>query len=354
MYLCSLKLTGSSLPPALPVGLKNEVSAMIDIITSGIVEHLGQRQARFDKDIPSFLRREAETQQSLGPAAVGGAPGAYNMRSRGILGGFAGENKGTEPETEGEVKDTYPDERDRAEARAARRQKVWEARAQPKGVGFGYEWKASLEKSQEMEELKKPKEATMEDKLNEFLISGLGEEEKRALQEDLDRIRQNAIVVQPKPHTETRPARKARNIAEEAQAQRLREMQEIERRQRELFLNSGPQKGSRKARVTSEDVERKLWRDMVEEERQQELLRNSNPAEAQAQRLREAEEIALRQRELFLNSGPQKKKKKSQNSQPANSSTTALYQGNNVPVQSPAGHQANDSWDGRTRWIPRS
>ncbi len=38
MYLCNLKLTGKSLPPALPENVKNEVSSMVDIINFSIAE----------------------------------------------------------------------------------------------------------------------------------------------------------------------------------------------------------------------------------------------------------------------------------------------------------------------------
>ena len=38
MYLCNLKLTGKTLPPALPEHIKNEVSSMVDIIGFSVVE----------------------------------------------------------------------------------------------------------------------------------------------------------------------------------------------------------------------------------------------------------------------------------------------------------------------------
>ncbi|EQL01364.1 polyA nuclease [Ophiocordyceps sinensis CO18] len=38
MYLCNLKLTGKTLPPALPENIKNEVSSMVDIIGFSVVE----------------------------------------------------------------------------------------------------------------------------------------------------------------------------------------------------------------------------------------------------------------------------------------------------------------------------
>ncbi|KAJ4304095.1 actin organization and endocytosis protein [Collariella sp. IMI 366227] len=41
MYLCNLKLTGKSLPPALPENVKNEVSSMVDIINFSIAEDSG-------------------------------------------------------------------------------------------------------------------------------------------------------------------------------------------------------------------------------------------------------------------------------------------------------------------------
>ena len=45
MYLCNLKLTGKSLPPALPENVKNEVSSMVDIINFSIAEESGPGSA---------------------------------------------------------------------------------------------------------------------------------------------------------------------------------------------------------------------------------------------------------------------------------------------------------------------
>jgi hypothetical protein len=62
MYLCNLKLTGQELPAALPDRMKNEVSSMVDIISSGIPDDKPS-SAPVRSNIPNFdapLRQNAE------------------------------------------------------------------------------------------------------------------------------------------------------------------------------------------------------------------------------------------------------------------------------------------------------
>ncbi|KAK4155920.1 hypothetical protein C8A00DRAFT_41558 [Chaetomidium leptoderma] len=57
MYLCNLKLTGKSMPPALPDNIKNEVSSMVDIINFSIAEESGPGSATAT-NAPDFGMRQ--------------------------------------------------------------------------------------------------------------------------------------------------------------------------------------------------------------------------------------------------------------------------------------------------------
>lgn len=59
MYLCNLKLSGKTLPPALPDNIKNEVSSMVDIIGFSVAEEA----ANAATNAPNFSSNSAAKQQ---------------------------------------------------------------------------------------------------------------------------------------------------------------------------------------------------------------------------------------------------------------------------------------------------
>lgn len=59
MYLCNLKLSGKTLPPALPDNVKNEVSSMVDIIGFSVAEEAASAAANAATNAPDFSAKSA-------------------------------------------------------------------------------------------------------------------------------------------------------------------------------------------------------------------------------------------------------------------------------------------------------
>lgn len=63
MYLCNLKLSGKTLPPALPENIKNEVSSMVDIIGFSVAEEAASAAATNAPDFTSTSTAPSNQQQ---------------------------------------------------------------------------------------------------------------------------------------------------------------------------------------------------------------------------------------------------------------------------------------------------
>lgn len=103
MYLCNLKLTGKSIPNALPDNVKNEVSSMVDIINFSVTEDAGSSSAT---NAPDFgVRQNTATPPTIQHPQP--QPSNSQLLQSQMTGfpsqptGFPGQAQGLQPQTTG-------------------------------------------------------------------------------------------------------------------------------------------------------------------------------------------------------------------------------------------------------------